>query len=372
MLTTAMRQKSLTLSGGHIVIDQSLIPSYSPNAVSNTTGQHFPWEEDIECINTPDIDPSFFDADPFKKYNTQTSQVMDLTDEEHLLITGNHNCFEDSTLKSSHQSLEDNVFMDLSELIGQNNAENGFKVSIDLMVSPNDVLENQYIPVTTAPVLHYLQPKPIKSIASTLNMEDMTTNTSLIDSITSHSTEESLHHFSSPSHSSSQSYSPLTQSYVSPTPSPALSYTSSTITASSHSHLLSTSTMDAITSDQSNSTIIDGLLDGTDTKPEPTFLQPTVINDHLYTLPSTSASKTTPKRKSSADHKDKYLTVRKKNNLASKKSRVTKRDKQKMMDDQIQHYISDNDHCKREIERMEREIQFCKDYLFKKVVAQRT
>jgi hypothetical protein len=254
--------------------------------------------------------------------------------------------------------------MNLCQLLSQTNVDiNALIQESESVVAPNDVLDSaQYIPVTTsAPVLHYLEPKSVESIA--LNV--ITTNTSVIDSH-----QPSMAHFSSPTHSS-HSYSPalstINQTYLSPTPSPALSYASSS--AGSPSTLVS---MDAITSD-SNATIEGVFVDSIDMKPDLDFLQPTVINDHLYTLPSTSTSTETgpaPKRrKSGADHKDKYTSVRRKNNVASKKSRVTKRDKQKQMEDQIQHYKEDNENCKKRIEQMEREIEWCKNYLFKKVVA---
>jgi len=277
-----------------------------------TPVQPFPWDESVDDINTPDIDPSFFDNDPFKKFNTQTSLQMDigLTDDSSELI---------------HPSLEDNL--DLSSLINETTPDS------QQIVSPNDVLENQYIPSTTTPVLHYLQPRPVESIASTVNLE-VIANTSLLDDPSGHS----LAQFSSPSHSS---YSPA-QTYLSPTPSPALSYTSSP-------------SVDVFNSDTNATT--DSILES---KPEPAFLQPTVINDHLYTLPSKSLSK---KRKSSEKS-----CQREANNMASKKSRVSKKDKQKQMEEQIQHFIADNARCKREISQMERQIQWCKDYLFKKVV----
>lgn len=315
MLATR-RSSSLSLTGGHIVSDQFKLPSYSPNAVS--AQQSFPWEESVDDINTPDIDPSFFDNDPFKKYNQMNSvEPMDkLSFGDHFLNGDPSMSNDESTQQLSHQ-LEDNF--DLSALINSATTPD----SETIAVSPNDVLANQYIPATTAPVLHYLEPRPVESIASTINYEDMTT------------TVDSIPQFVTPSHSS-QSYSPAL-SYLSPSPSPALSYAS----------------IDGFTSDTTHDSLIE-------TKPEPEFLQPTVINDHLYNKPT----KTTKRRRSSEKG-----SQREKNNVASKKSRVSKRDKQKQMDDQIQHYLADNARCKKEIETMEKQIQWCKDYLFKKVVA---
>ena len=62
------------------------------------------------------------------------------------------------------------------------------------------------------------------------------------------------------------------------------------------------------------------------------------------------------------------MTIRKKNNAASKRSRMTKKDKQKQMDEKIQFYIEDNSRCIKQIAQMEKEIQYCKDYLFSKVM----
>ena len=330
MLNTGRRLSSLSLSGGHIVTDhgevQFKLPSYSPNAVS-APQQPFPWDDSVDDINTPDIDPSFFDNDPFKKYNSQNSLQMDVITDSFMMSTADPSLSgDDTTQQLSQPSLEDNF--DLSSLINATTPDES------ITVSPNDVLENQYIPATTAPVLHYLQPRPIESIASiasTINYEDLT------------STVDSLTQFATPS----------TVSYLSPSPSPALSYTSNT----SHSTLVSA--IDAFNSD-TNATN-DGLIETIDMKPEPELLQPTVINDHLYTRPSKSSAK---RRKSSerGSQKDK-------NSGPSKKSRVSKRDKQRLMDEQIQHYLSDNARCKKEIETMEKQIQWCKDYLFKKVVA---
>jgi len=47
---------------------------------------------------------------------------------------------------------------------------------------------------------------------------------------------------------------------------------------------------------------------------------------------------------------------------------MTKKDKQKQMDEKIQFYIEDNSKCIKQIAQMEKEIQFCKDYLFSKVM----
>ncbi|CAG2108549.1 unnamed protein product, partial [Medioppia subpectinata] len=376
MLTA--RQKSLSLSGGHIVSEQLvLMPSYSPNAAQTTApngGQHFPWDEDVNDINTPDIDPSFFDGvDPFKKMKSAGMDPFTVVDEGYFgaqpqTPVGSQMCLigaeedSESTVQSvtNTQSYED---MNLCQLLSQTNVDiNGLireSENESVVVAPNDVLDNsQYIPVsTTAPVLHYLQPK---SVESSIPMHVITST-------------HAINHFSSPTHSSSQSYSPalstINHAYLRPTPSPsALSYTS-TLSASSPSTLVSLDdamddAMDAITSDSSHHTIDGVFVDAIDMKPDLDFLQPTVINDHLYTLPSTSGA---TKRRKSGEHKDQSL--RKKNNTASKKSRVTKRDKQKMMEEQIQHYKTDNEECKRHIEQMEREIEWCKNYLFKKVVA---
>lgn len=342
MMSSGRRLSSLSLSGGHIVSDLSFnfkTPSYSPNAVSGP--QHpFPWDESVDDINTPDIDPSFFDNDPFKKYNTQSSLMETLTaideisDEPSLFLTTadpSLSSEESAPPQLSQPALEDNF--DLSALINAATTPDTESIT----VSPNDVLQNQYIPATTAPVLHYLQPRPVESVASTINYDDLT---STVDSL------------STPSHSA-QSFSPAlsthsTVTYLSPSPSPALSFTSNT------SHSTSVAALDAYHSDATTDSL-------TDSKPEPEFLQPTVINDHLYTRPTKMASK----RRRSAEKG----SQRDKNNQASKKSRVSKRDKQKQMDEQIQHYLADNARCKREIDIMEKQIQWCKDYLFKKVVA---
>jgi len=345
-MITTKRQNSLSLSGGHIVSDSLNLPSYSPNAVS-VIAQPFPWDETVDDINTPDIDPSFFDGPDFKKYNTQNSlQQMDAIINEELFLTEveqtSFTNSDDTNQQSVDYSLEENF--DLSQLINQTTAD--IIVTESSMVSPNDVLEPQYIPVTTSPVLHYLEPRPVEPIASTVNIEFIT-NTSLIDSLNSQSTIDSYNQFS-PSQSYSPSLTSVAQSYVSPTPSPALSYTSTT----SQSTLVSA--MDGITSDTNT---IDSLIE---TKPEPEFFQPTVINDHLYTRPQSSALK---KRKASTENSK----ARNKNNMASKKSRMSKRDKQKEMDEKIQFYIEDNAKCKKAIEDMEKQILWCKDYLFKKV-----
>jgi hypothetical protein len=348
MLTTARR--SLSLSGGRIIIDQTAFPSYSPN------GQQFPWEEDVDVINTPDIDPSFFTDDPFKKMsNNAIDNYMDDN-----MIIGNQNSFNDETSQQSiQQTLEDNVFIDLSQLISESTEENCMTVTVneESFVSPSHVLNNTYIASTTAPVLHYLQPqKTIESIVSSVSIPVIT---NIIDMTSSHSEQESYtlsqpQQVSSPSHSSQSLTPPMTSSpsYI-PSSSPALSYTSST----TQSYFVPS--VEAMNTD-SNATI-DTIIE---TKPELNFLQPTVINDHLYTLPSSTSSK----RKSSVETKDKYQQIRKKNNMASKKSRITKRDKQKQMDEKIAFYVEDNKKCKEMIDRMEKEIEWCKNYLFSKVV----
>jgi hypothetical protein len=347
MLTTT--RKSLSLSGGRIITDQTVFPSYSPN------GQQFPWDEDVDVINTPDIDPSFFTDDPFKKLsNTAIDHYMDDN-----IIIGNQNSFNDETSHQSiQQTLEDNVFIDLSQLISQSTDDNCMTEAVneESMVSPNDVLNNTFIASTTASVLHYLEPQSIVSSVS------IPVITNIVNITSSHSEQESYTlsqpqqvMASSPSHSSHSLTPPMTSSpsYI-PSPSPALSYTSST----THSYFVPS--VEAMNTD-SNATI-DTIVE---TKPELAFLQPTVINDHLYTRPTSSSSK----RKASVETKDnRYQQNRKKNNMASKKSRITKRDKQKQMDEKIAHYIEDNKKCKEMIDRMEKEIEWCKNYLFSKVV----
>ncbi len=345
-------RKSLSLSGGRIVIDQTVFPSYSPN------GQQFPWDEDVDVINTPDIDPSFFTDDPFKKLsNTAIDNYMDDN-----IIIGNQNSFNDETSQQSiHQTLEDNVFIDLSQLISQSTDDCMTEaVNEESIVSSNHLLNNTFIASTTAPVLHYLEPQ--KTIESFVSSVSIPVITNIIDMTSSHSEQESYTlsqpqqvMVSSPSHSSQSVTPPMTSSpsYI-PSSSPTLSYTSST----TQSYFVPS--VEAMNTD-SNATI-DTIIE---TKPELAFLQPTVINDHLYTLPSSSSSK----RKSSVETKDnKYQQIRKKNNMASKKSRITKRDKQKQMDEKIAHYIEDNKKCKEMIDRMEKEIEWCKNYLFSKVV----
>src|ERR1700712_3657381 len=89
-MISTRRQNSLSLSGGHIISDSLNIPSYSPNAVSTSIVQPFPWDDQVDDINTPDIDPSFFDNGPlFKKFNSQTSIQMDQMD----ILTADDNIF---------------------------------------------------------------------------------------------------------------------------------------------------------------------------------------------------------------------------------------------------------------------------------------
>lgn len=363
MLTTT-RQKSLSLSGGHIVSDDSLLlmPSYSPNAVTATStgGQHFPWEEDVNEINTPDIDPSFFDSDPFKLKiksvdHLEPIPVAELNDETYF-GTNTASMVTLSDDSSSHtQSYED---MNLSQMLSQTNVDINVLINAESesMMTTNEMLDTTY-----TPVLHYLEPKNIAVDAIALNV--ITTNPQIMDTTTSIC-------FTSPTHSSSQSYSPalstINYTHLSPSPSPSLSYTS-TMT-SSPSTLMS---MDSMPSESSTTaTTLEGLIvDTIDQKPDLEFLQPTVptvVTDHLYTLPTASGS---GKRRRKSSAADKESSLRKKNSVNSKKSRVTKKDKQKQMDEQIQYYLEDNETCRKRIEQMEREIEWCKNYLFKKVVA---
>lgn len=347
------RQNSLSLSGGGIVSEQLVLPSYSPNAVSPIEAS-LPWGEEVVDINTPDIDPSFFDNGPFfKKNDNQSALVMDFAGDENPFFTTTdqmtYSSLEDTNQTSIEPSLEENF--DFSSMISQTPMTEEFKE--DSFVSPNDVLQNTYIGSaashTKASVPQYLE---LRTIGSTVNI-DVITTPNLIEALSSQSSVDSFPStiYSSPSHSTQQSYSAVTTHYARPTPSPALSYTS---TASSPSNLVSN--IDSITSDAT----IDSLIE---TKPDPEFLQPTVINDHLYSTPTTSSSR---KRKSSGKS-----DPREKNNEASKKSRTTKRDKQKQMDEQIRRYEEENPQLRRQIEQMEREIKWCKDYLFKKVVPNR-
>ena len=62
---------------------------------------------------------------------------------------------------------------------------------------------------------------------------------------------------------------------------------------------------------------------------------------------------------------DRYLSLRSRNNSASKKFRSSKRDQQKEMERQIKFYLEDNQKCHKLIAKLEKEIEQCKSILFK-------
>lgn len=332
--------KSLSLTGGHVVTDFHQLEY----------GGHFPWDVNINEINTPDIDPSFFIDGPFAKSYANT-KVIELIEDTEAINTESTAISEESTQHSLEAA--DNHFIDLSQLITE--SRNGYKEDIQ-----NEFMDQSYTRLfaTTcqSPTYQTLQSMPTtvtpqQITDQSFSSSSMSSSIPYVNSVEISTAMEENHNTSpltaSPFNSYEASASPNLL-YLNPL-SPALSFVSD-----SHTFISSSPQSEVVISDNNSQ-------EAMDTKEHlMPYLQPTVINDHLYTRPSTPPSKSSTKDK-------KYMTIRKKNNAASKKSRVSKREKQKQMDEKIAFYISDNARCKSDIERMEKEIDFCKKYLFDKV-----
>lgn len=309
--------RKLGFSGGRLINDQILTPS-----------NHFPWEDFINGdINTPDIDPSFFNDNPFEKMSKQSVNLSSMKENEEnefgiALIDAqkNHDEISKSVSENNHVIRDpDECFVDLSQIITPQPADFNFNPIISIGSNVQQHHDATIYQLVDVPQLVNSSSITIPVITA-INGSIIGGSDDCNDTFRSSPVPSTISHppsIASPSYSSTNYYSP----------SPASSI-----------------------SNESQDTY--------DVKPNMTFLQPTVIEDHLYTL---------PKPQSSNDD-NKYLSVRKKNNAASKKSRLSKRDKQKQMEEKIQFYLQDNQRCKELIDRMEKEIQFCKDYLFNKVM----
>lgn len=329
----AMIISHLNLSGGMLLSDETV------GGLNK--------DEDFDVMHTPDIMPDFFGENPFAKQFAKASekhenQAMDtyaLSSQTVIDSTGAFGPKEDD-------------LADINAIIGGELTQLR-PVTISAMDVSTPTADNN-----VKSIVRYLQEQSVAANPQT-SQDFFSSNSALLD-ISGSNFE-----------SSDTAISDMASFNGSIGPYQTLSFTSPFTTEASASTTLTESLLQPIrtTSYASSSPASTVIYDDESIFNVDNTYVPVTVTDHaLYTVAEpTKRGRRTKKSKDMEPTPNDKAVYRVKNNEASRKSRTSKKEKLRQMEEKIKFFDQDNQRCNREIQELEDQINRCKEILFRAV-----
>lgn len=289
-----------------------------------------------DSITTPDIIESFFDGPFAKKVEVPTTSTEDIDSDVSRFIAAGKEALKSQTLETPN---------------------------VEVVASPNDVCGTRFL--TPLQVAKSVLPKVMIKQEPMEEELRVPQTADIIDDIISNESHDDLHRPPPSNHFFSNLVSMSQQQNITPFSSSSVTVINSTPANPSYSTIPS---------------IDFGAQSAFFTQSNVKIEPDDSSNSHLFSTSHSVSPSPTSTTGSMSDYEassDNYLHTTRKSSKASKsgadfkKSRLTSRQKEQMMKQQVEHFMKDNQFCKQEIQRMEREIVACKK-LIQEAFAQKT